>query len=325
MFGLTIRSLQHAFRQSTRNDKPPILPKRYLTPFLLIAWSVGPLIAQQDSFRPELFAFQTGFANADSKDPDYLVNLVRQSGFDGVELMGLPAVESFMPALRTGNLKLHSIYLKLDLDHDQPFDPNLLSLLQKYPGEIHYLWFHVHSDRFRRSDPAGDPRCTEVLRQLSDLVQPFNVKIGIYHHVGLWVERFSDGVRVARRVDRPNVGAVFNLCHYLKTVGPNNLENELSDAFPFVILVSVNGADNGDTISMGWNQLIQPLDQGTFDVRRVLRVLRDNDYRGPIGLQGFAIQQKPEEFFPNSVTRFRKMLTELGETNEIKVVPGRSP
>ena len=121
----------------------------------------------------------------------------------------------------------HSLYLKLDLDSDQPFDPQLASYLEKYSGELHYLWFHVHSRRFAKSDPDGDTRCVEVLRKLSDAVKPFDVRIGIYHHVGLWAERFSDGVRIARKVERDNVGAVFNLCHYLKTVGPDKVETEL--------------------------------------------------------------------------------------------------
>ena len=62
---------------------------------------------------------------------------------------------------------------------------------------------------------------------------------------------------------------------------------------------------------MGWDRLIQPLDQGTFDVRRVLGVLRDKEYPGPIGLQGFAIREKPEDFFPRSVATFKQMLVEL--------------
>ena len=86
-------------------------------------------------------------------------------------------------------------------------------------------------------------------------------------------------------MDRDNVGAVFNLCHYLKTAGPSRLEQELGSAFPHVLLVSINGADDGETQSMGWDRLIQPLDQGSFDVAKVLRVLKAHHYDGPVGLQ----------------------------------------
>ena len=137
------------------------------------------------------------------------------------------------------------------------------------------------------------------------------MQIGIYHHVGVWAERFGDAVRIARKVERPNVGAVFNLCHYLKTDGPVGLEADLAEAFPQVMLVSINGADDGDTPSMGWDRLIQPLDKGSFDVRRVLRVLKVNGYAGPIGLQGYAIRERPEEFLPRSVAAYRRILNDL--------------
>ena len=268
--------------------------------------------ADETRFSPELFAFQTGFANAQSQLPEDLVKLVAESGFDGVELMGLGQVERFMPHLKQRGLKLHSLYLKLDIDRpDQPVDPNWVSVLEKYGEDLNAVWFHVHSQNHGRSDPAGDAECVAIFQKLSGEVAPLGIQIGIYHHVGLWAEKFSDAVRVARQVDRSNVGAVFNLCHYLKMNEPQNLERELGDAFPHLALVSINGADDGETKSMGWDRLIQSLDRGSFDVTRVLRVLKQNDYQGPIGLQGYAIRERPEDFFPRSVTAYRQMLEKV--------------
>lgn len=267
--------------------------------------------AVEQAFAPEFFAFQTGFARAESKQPGYLCELVKRAGFAGVELMGLKQVDAFMPELERRGLKLFTLYLKVDLDAEQPYDGALKPTLEKWRGRIPYLWLHVHSRRFKKSDPAGDARCVEVLRELADFARPLGVKLGIYQHTGFWAEKFSDGVRVARQVERENVGAVFNLCHYLRTTGPGQLEAELRAAFPHVMLVSINGADDGDTTKLGWRELIQPLGEGSFDVRRVLRVLRERGYRGPIGLQGYGIKRKPEEFFPASVKAYRAYLAEL--------------
>ena len=65
--------------------------------FVFILNFAEAIFAQSTSerFEPELFAFQTGFANADSKAPKDLVRLVDESGFDGVELMGLDQLDEF--------------------------------------------------------------------------------------------------------------------------------------------------------------------------------------------------------------------------------------
>jgi len=262
-------------------------------------------------FRPAFFAFQTSFANAQSSTPAYLAKMVQQAGFDGVELMGLDQVDAFMPELQARGLTLHSLYVKCDLDADPPYSRLLEPTLQKWKGELPYIWLHIHSTRFQASDPAGDQRCVEILRELSNVAKRHGVQIGIYHHTGFWAEKFSDGVRIARQVDRDNVGAVFNLCHYLRVSGPDRLEQELAAAFPHVMLVSINGADDGETTKMNWNRLIQPLGEGTFDSTRVLRVLQAHGYRGPIGLQGFGISARPEQFLPASVKAFHRTLDEL--------------
>jgi sugar phosphate isomerase/epimerase len=213
--------------------------------------------------------------------------------------------------LRSRDLKLYSLYLKLDLDREQAYDDALPALLHNHGDQLHYLWFHVHSQRFGKSDPAGDKRCVELLRELAALAKPHGVKIGIYHHVGFWAERFRDAVRVARKVKRENVGAVFNLCHYLRTAGPETLESELRAAFPHLMLASINGADRGDTRNMKWDRLIQPLGDGSFDVGRVLTVLKQQQYRGPIGLQGYGISERPETFFPRSVAAYHRLLRQV--------------
>ena len=265
------------------------------------------------TFHPKFFVFQTGFAQAKSKKADYLSELVQKAGFDGVELMGLNQVAEFIPELKKRNLKIFSLYLKIDLDAKQSYDKKLKSTLQQFQGEILNIWVHIHSNKHGRSDPAGDEKCVAVLQELADFTRELKVNIGIYHHTGFWCEKFSDGVRIAKKVKRANVGAVFNLCHYLRVTGSEHLEQELRNAFPYVMLVSINGADNGETQKMNWNRLIQPLGKGDFDPRIVLRILKEKGYQGAIGLQGFGIRQKPEEFFPSSVKVFQQYLKEIDQ------------
>jgi len=115
-----------------------------------------------------------------------------------------------------------------------------------------------------------------------------------------------------RKINRQNVGAVFNLCHYLKTDEKGALERKLIKSIPYLAAVSINGADDGDTRDMDWSRLIQPLGQGSYDVLKILRLLRDNNYRGPIGLQCYNIPGEPSEFLKISIdtwNRYKKELT----------------
>ena len=112
-------------------------------------------------------------------------------------------------------------------------------------------------------------------------------------------------------MDRSNVGLSFNLCHFLKSEDANNLQQSLEEALPWLECVSINGADAGDTNTMGWNQLIQPLGAGSFDVASVVTLLTELGYTGPIGLQCYNVPGDPEENLESAIVVWKGMGTSL--------------
>jgi sugar phosphate isomerase/epimerase len=164
---------------------------------------------------------------------------------------------------------------------------------------------HILSEKLKPSDLAGDELCIPTIRQLADFAAPYGVEIALYPHSFFWLEKLGDSVRLTQKIDRKNVGAVFNLCHYLRIDERPQLEEKLINSIPFLKAVSINGADDGATNQMGWDRLIQPLGEGNFDVLRILQVLKDYTYNGPIGLQCYAIPGKPEEFLRVSVESWK--------------------
>jgi sugar phosphate isomerase/epimerase len=129
--------------------------------------------------------------------------------------------------------------------------------------------------------------------------------------VGFYVATVEDAVRLAKKVDRKNVGASFNLCHFLKLNDEANLRQTLQMAKPYLFAVSINGADSGDTKTMAWNRLIQTLDRGSFDMCAFLKTLREIGYDGPIGLQCYAIPGDIRENLKRSIDAWRGFVARL--------------
>ena len=70
-------------------------------------------------------------------------------------------------------------------------------------------------------------------------------------------------------------------------------------------MVSLNGADSGDTQNMGWDQLIQPLGEGSFDTYELVRYLKDQGYNGKFGLQCYNIQLDCETALSKSMNTWK--------------------
>jgi len=172
---------------------------------------------------------------------------------------------------------------------------------------------HVHSKKFDTSDPGGDEKCVKIINELADFAQEYGVKIAFYPHANLWVEKVDDGVRLAQKINKPNVGTVFNLCHFLKKDETDKLEQKIEKAMPYLFLVSINGADDGNTNEMGWDRLIQPLGEGDYNILKVLQILKDNGYKNPVGLQCYNIKGRSEDFLLESMAIWKEYINQLNQ------------
>ena len=151
-----------------------------------------------------------------------------------------------------------------------------------------------------------------VVQKLVEMVAyaaPRGVSLSLYPHAGYWLDRVETAVRLANRVNHPAVGVTFNLCHWLKVEGSaREVAPVLRLALPRLQFVTVNGADTGDTQAMGWDRLIQPLGEGTYDVAGVMQTLWTLGYVGPVGFQGFGIAGDPRGVLAQSIKAWRAVV-----------------
>lgn len=285
-----------------------LLGKLFSVLLLFIYFQVG----AQD-FNPSFFVFEDGLWNAESDAPDYWANLVQEVGFDGMELIGLDRLDSMLPELKKNDLRLFALYIKIKPEQPQPYDARLKDYITNLKNTGLHLWVHVHNEKYEPSNPVGDEACIKVITELAEFSNHYGVKIAFYPHSNFWLEKLDDGIRLAQKINKPNVGTVFNLCHFLKEDETNKLEEKIEKAMPHLFLVSINGADKGDTHNMNWDRLIQPLGEGTYNVLNVLQILKKNGYKNPVGLQCYNIQGKPELFLKKSMAKWKEYINHLNQ------------
>lgn len=283
-----------------------------------------------------LYAFNNSMRGSDLSDPADQATLLKELGYAGIEGYDLTALPRLAEEIQKRGLKVFTVYLKVDIDGGgDPYDPRIETYLSRFlkdTGVI--LTVHLHSETYGSSDPAGDAQAVPILRKLADVAHEHGAKVAIYHHANFWAESFADGVRLSKKVNRRNLGAAFNLCHWLwyearhtsrapKTGEPGNvgfrlrrdveeggvdLHATLAVAAPHLMSVSLCGAD-GDEVpeGSGWSRLIQPLDEGSFDNGALLRLLSKLGYAGPVGLQCYNIKAPTKEHLRRSMEAWSAM------------------
>lgn len=257
------------------------------------------------------FVLSNGVADEKHPTPELQAAMLAELGFDGIGPSGTQGIPAMLDALDQHKLRLHALYVGANVDPDQPkYEPGLPEAISQLKGRDTFVWLYVRSSKLKPGSTEGDVRAVEIVREIAAMAEASGLKVALYPHTGFYVESVQDAVRIARKVDIPSVGVTFNLCHWLKVEGDRNLELRLEEARPYLFVVTINGADSGGT---DWNRLIQPLDRGDFDQLRLLRILKAQGFRGPIGLQCYAVPGDKRENLERSMAAWRALQARLAE------------
>jgi len=226
--------------------------------------------------------------------------LLEELGYDGVTWRPGNTAEAVKEMSARG-IKMHGWMMSLPVVKKEKAAPLPVGEIEALKGTSAIVWVQL------TRGGGGDDDAARELHRLNAVAKPLGLRIAIYPHINNHVETLEQALRVADLVDDDNVGVSLTLCHQLKVKGMQDLAPLLKRALPKLFLVLVSGAEAGDTKSMGWDKLIQPLGQGSYDVGQLLKMLRELDYKGPVGMIGYGLKQPAKDHLKQSIDSWRKL------------------
>ncbi len=264
---------------------------------LLPAGSV--LAADQTQAFP-FFVFDNGLNGL--ADPP---RVLKELGYQGVGVRALD-IGGLIQSYEQAGLKVFSTYVGCRLDQTPPYDPAFKEQIARLKGSDVILWLTVLGGKRGQEDA----KAATVVREIADMAAAAQLRVALYPHTGFYVATTADALRVAKQVERPNVGVSINLCHELMTEQGPQLDVTIREALPQLMVVSINGAD-GKQPGYSWDRLIQPLGRGDYDVCGFLKKLKTAGYKGPIGLQCYGVKGDPLENLKQSVSAWKEYQAQL--------------
>jgi sugar phosphate isomerase/epimerase len=273
----------------------------------VVLWLFTVACISSASLTPRLnnpfFVFDDGLGGG---APVQEAQLAREVGFDGISFDGAKLVAERLKALDERGLQFFFLYVGANVsDGEIVYEPGIEDSIRALKGRSTIVWLTI-----RGGGPGAEQRAVEATRKICDLAARENLRVALYPHYGMYVARLSDAMRVADEAKRSNLGVTFNLCHELRSGFDPDVRTLLERALPRLYAVSINGADQqGD-----WDQLIQPLDRGAFDVAGFVRTLIQVGYNGPIGLQCYAIKGDARTNLEHSMQAWRNMAMQFAQS-----------
>jgi sugar phosphate isomerase/epimerase len=280
--------------------------RKLLCAVITASWTLLGGAGAAEHARSSFFPFCIDWHDAKKRTFEQQAAMLKELGYDGVGHIWLEKVEERLKTLDAAGLKLFQITMVVEVaPGKKAFDTNQFNEVCALIKGRH-VQFCLLLNGMKPSDPTVDPHAVEILRGMSDLAKDSGAQLLLYPHQGSWVERIEDSIRVADKVERPNVGVMFNLCHWLRVDQSRDYKPLLKRALPRLWAISINGADERDE-KPGWDRYIQPLDKGSFDVGKLLMTLKELGFNGPIGLQCYGIGGDARDHLARSMAAWQKL------------------
>jgi sugar phosphate isomerase/epimerase len=225
-------------------------------------------------------------------------HLSQELGYKGFGFPKNTTVAQRAASLEKQGLRLKVAFVRMRLDAAQPIDMEKLKATMPILGK-HKSMLGVLLLGDRKKDLDG--KAVALLNQIADLANADGVELAIYPHSGDYTETVEQSIRVARKVNRPKqVGVMFNLFHWMNVERNQDLKTLLTEARPWLKMVNINGSSKNKA-------QVLPLDQGDFEIENLLSILREIDYRGPIGLMCWGIGGDAREHLVSSMVKWKTL------------------
>jgi len=288
----TEKSRKPARAEDEREERLKML--RYAIP-LTVVLATGVAFAkdtESESFQPRFYAFENGVRFGSFENE---AQTLKQLGYDGISQVhfGGAKLAERIAAYDEVGLHVLSVYLNVN---DTPIDAEVVKPLAN------------HGAMIELTIQKMTPRTVEAVRQTVAMAADMKIRVALYPHHGFAIAKMPQAMELIKQVDHPNLGVMFNLCHFLKGERAEDLETVLEKSGSRLYAVSTSGANLG---GQGWGELIQRLDQGDFPQERLFRKLAKLDFQGPVALQCYGVRGDKRMNLEHSIAAWRKIIAEF--------------
>jgi len=252
---------------------------------------------------------------------DARCEILKELGYDGTYLtlygeIGWENLSKLPSVKERYGLDVARVWALLDVAGKKDHEGNrrVLGMLETIEGCTSIELALVSSDTsLKSSDPKGDERAVPWLQELLEVAEHRDLTISLYPHVFFWLERVEDAVRLCRKVDHPNLGAVFCGYHWFVVDG-KNLKGSLEQAAPFLRSANLCGCTMRDNPAPGTPPAtVELVHEGALDNFYLLVMLKRVGYDGMVGLQGAHIGGDVYSKLERSLRAFRSMARRVEE------------
>lgn len=253
-----------------------------------------------------------------SYTPDKQISLCQAAGYTGYGLASLSSggylkVFADHTEVSSGRFRIYSALWWTDLAKTIDWVGFDYSLVQAARMNM-AVWMVVAGTKSAEDIDAAYARIKTAAQHCA----AHGVKLVLYPHQGTTFVTAEEALALLLRLradpdltaeEKACASISVHLCHELKASNGDRIAEVVAAVAPYCTLASISGAEADTAKRSGWDSGIEPLDQGTYDVRPFLRALADAGYTGPMEYHTYNLPDpKIVDHLRNTLVRWQQLV-----------------
>lgn len=229
--------------------------------------------------------------------------LLKELGYDGMSIRPNYATDKVLRAFDEQGLVIPATYVSLSPKMTQ-LPEHLIKHFKALKGRDTIVWLMLLGGD--ASEGVSDEEVVALIKKVCTAARENGLPVALYPHVGCRTGTIKECMRLIELTGDPDLGISFTLCHFLRQNEDEQIEPTIRAIAPRLKLVQINGADNVPRSETNWDYYIKPLGEGDLDVGRVIRVLDEVGYGGPVNLQCYRVKGSARAHLTTSIEAWRQ-------------------
>lgn len=257
----------------------------------------------------KVFAMDNGVGRG-AWTPERQATVLKELGFHGISYNYASPAEAagWRRELAARDLAFYGLYFGVRLEGARALPAGLVETVEILRGSGAVLWL-VMPNPVTPGD--YEDATVAVIREVADLAATAGLRVALYPHKDSYPATAEQALTLVERTQRANVGLTVNLAHELAAGNGARLPGILRRVAPHLDLVTLNGATNRP--GPAWDNYIQLLGEGEYDVSVLLRTLREIRYTGPIGIQFYNVKGDSQENLAATMRAWRGLIAPFAQ------------
>ena len=256
------------------------------------------------------------YGGLEKKSPKEQMQLLENFGYDGIvvkseKIEDFNNIDEFIRLDEMNSkIKITAVFERYNFNDPEERKERWKKVVDKISNKNIQIWIIFG----KKTDGITDAFIEQKLIEITKYSKQKNVEVIVYPHSDCYIASAEEALPFVEKINNPNLKLALHLYHEVRAGNGSRINEVFEKVKKHLGAVTLAGtnveADYTNTRTRD-KSTIKPIGNGDFDLTNFIAPLKKSKYKGTVVLMNFGITENPEDYLPQSLTEWKRLVTTI--------------